>query len=159
MALRRIAGIVLLGVLLFAGCAMVVRQPAVEGKRCGDTPQHVILIFLQGIAEFSLRLIKAVIPEGISAFAVFGDGDPKRGQEVVRELLRHPEVSAESETGSTYELEQIVETQAPEKFVVAVRRETEDGQVYTRSFLVRLDVTVNCILNVKPLGPHWTRVR
>ncbi len=142
-----------------SGCAFFARggSPAV---RCSETPRSAVETFLQGMAELSIRLLKAVILPGIPIFAVFGDGDSERGKEIVRQLVKHPEVGDKG-ASSVFTFVSIGDTTDRQEKRVIVEREEEVGdefRTYQRAFLVKFESDGNCISAVRPEGPQWTRV-
>lgn len=150
-----------------AGCAAFSSRPAADAKRCAETPQNAVFTFLQGIAEFSLRLIKAVLPEGVSAFMVFGGGDDARGREIARQIFRHPDVvPPEASVGmipSLISLEHV----SGDLWKATIKREdlvTADGKddevkVYWRAFHAEFDPKGNCITAVRALDSAWQRIQ
>ncbi len=150
-----------------AGCAAFSSRPAANAKQCAETPQNAVLTFLRGIAEFSLRLIKAVLPDGVSAFTVLGDGDDAHGREIARQLFRHPEVippgGSVGMVPSLAAMEHLGgnewrATIEREDLITAENREDET-KFYRRRFLARFDPEGNCITAVRALDPEWQRVR
>ncbi|MBI2467697.1 MAG: hypothetical protein HYV62_07745 [Candidatus Rokubacteria bacterium] len=115
-----------------------------------------------------MTLLRAVVPEQVSLFGVFGDGDVERGRTVVRQVLDHPELRRGNEVDSSYGLLEVKDREGRgEKEIVVERRDRvfltgenmrEVEQVYRRPFLVTFDLSGNCILTVIPLGPEWVRV-
>lgn len=138
-------------------------------RRCGDTPQDAVLTFLRGIGEFDLTMLRSVVPNGISLFALFGEGDTERGRTVVRRILEPPELSRGNEVDSTYVLLEMRDRgDGEEKEIHIERRDRvwlmrqnmhEAEQVYRRVFLVRFEPRGNCIVRVKPIGEEWNRTR
>ncbi|MBI2468613.1 MAG: hypothetical protein HYV62_12500 [Candidatus Rokubacteria bacterium] len=154
-------------VVVATGCAAT-RPVQPTARRCSDTPEHAALAFLRGLAQFDVKLLRAVVPEHVSLFGVFGDGDVERGRAVVRQVLDHPELRRGNEVDSSYGLLEVKDREGRgEKEIVLERRDRvfltgenmrEVEQVYRRPFLVRFDLGGNCILTVIPLGPEWVRV-
>lgn len=167
--LRRLLGpvLALFFSAILAGCAAFSSGPAADAKRCAETPQNAVLTFLQGIAEFSLRLIKAVLPDGVSAFTVLGGGDDAHGREIARQLFRHPEViPAGSSVGMVPSLA-AMEHLGHNEWRVTIEREDlvtiegkeDETKSYRRRFLARFDPEGNCITAVRALDPGWQRIR
>lgn len=129
-------------------------------KQCSDTPRDAISTLLRGITEFSLSLLRAVLPEGISLYGVFGNNDAQRGKEVVRQISANPEVSGES--GScTCSLLSIADTADPNEKIVVVKREVVVGDelhTYKRAFRARFEALGNCILAIDPVDSRWERI-
>lgn len=151
---------------VLAGCAAFSSRPAADAKRCAETPQNAVTMFLQGIAEFSLRLIKAVLPDGVSAFTVLG-GDEAHGREVARQLFRHPEVIPPGSSVGMVPSLAAMEHLGHNEWRVTIEREdlvTVDGRedeikFYRRRFLAMFDPKGNCITAVRALDPEWQRIR
>lgn len=166
-------GVIAGAALIASGCATTITSSS-QGGRCSDTPSSAIGAFLAGVAEFNLGMIKAVIPDGISPFAVFGEGDINRGRAVVRHLIDHPEIHRGNEVDSSYRAREVADT--PEKHVKDVRVEREDRvmlmrnhrdgdgietvrQRSQRTFKVAFDLERNCIIAVRPLDAEWVRIQ
>lgn len=168
-----ILGVIAGAALIASGCATTIISSS-QSVRCGETPSSAIGAFLAGAAEFNLGMIKAVIPDGISPFAVFGDGDAGRGRAVVRNLVDHPEIHRGNEVDSSYRVREIADT--PEKHTKNVRVERNDKvmlmrnhrdgddietveQRSRRTFRVAFDLEKNCILAIRPVEPEWIRIQ
>lgn len=168
-----ILGVIAGAALIASGCAITIPGSS-RGGRCGDAPSSAIDAFLAGVAEFNLGMIKAVIPDGISPFAVFGDGDVNRGRAVVRNLIDHPEIHRGNEVDSSYRVREIADT--PEKHAKNVRVERNDKvmlmrnhrdgddieiveQRSRRTFKVAFDLDKNCILAIRPVEPEWIKIQ
>ncbi len=126
-------------------------------KQCSDTPQNAISMFLQGIKEFSLALLRAAIPEKSSLYGVFGNNDERRGQEIVRQISAHPEVIEEGGSCSC-SLLSMRDTGDQNEKIVEVKRAVvigDDLHNYKRAFRVRFEPNGNCILQIDPIGPKW----
>lgn len=164
---RHALAVALATVVVATGCAAT-RPVQPTARRCSDTPEHAASTFLRGLAQFDVKLLRAVVPEQVSLFGVFGDGDVERGRAVVRQALDHPERRRGNEVDSSYSLLEVNDREGGgEKEIVVERRDRvfltrenmrEVEQVYRRPFLVRFDLRGNCILTVIPLGPEWVRV-
>lgn len=171
MAAGRAVTALFLIALAAGGCGFLTRGP-IAARQCNETPKGAVETFLRGIAEFSIFLIKAVIPAGLSPFEVFGDGDRERGRQVVRELVRYPEVyRSGEEPGSAYllagmrdttELAGMRDTTEERVRLITVERVVDLGEEerrYQRRFYVRFDAEGNCITAVRALDPAWIRIR
>lgn len=156
----------MLGILVIiftaSGCAFLMGGGTTTAQ-CSDTPRNAVETFLRGIAEFSIKLLKAVILPGMPIFGVFGDGDPERGKEIVRQLVRHPEVSmGDGDASSVFAFVSMDDTADEQVKRVVLEREEEVGEkfhTYQRAFLVRFDPRGNCIMAVRPADAAWSRVR
>jgi len=155
------------GVVATTGCAAARPVPP-TARQCSDTPENAAQTFLRGLAPFDVRLLRAVVPEQVSLFGVFGDGDVERGRAAVRQVLDHPELRRGNEVDSSYRVLEVKDREGRgEKEIVVERRDRvyltgqnmrEVEQVYRRPFLVTFDLSGNCILTVIPLGTEWVRV-
>lgn len=155
--------------LIASGCAIISRSP---GRQCSDTLSNAVGTFLAGVAEFNLRMIRAVIPDGISPFAVFGSGDAGRGRAIVGQMLDHPEIHRGNEVDSTYRLLDVTDTSKVNTKEVHVERHDQVllmreraeiiriiEQRSRRTFTVAFDLERNCILAVNPVEPEWIRIQ
>ncbi len=159
-----------LGTVVMAGIVSVAcattRVASDAARRCSESPEKAILTFLHGIAELNPELLRAVVPEDLSPFAVFGEGDVEVGRTVVNRLLDHPEVRRGNEVDSRYRLVEAEDLENGAEKKIHVERQVfvvREGmrmveQVYRRPFLVRFDPRGNCIVAMKPLGHEWTPV-
>lgn len=150
-------GLLLAVSVLAASCANIPRE---AGKACSDTPQNAISTFLQGIKEFSIALLRAVTPEGVSLYKIFGNGDERRGQEVVRQMSANPAVIGER-SGCSCGLLSMADTADPDEKIVVIKRMVsigDDDLYYKKSFRVRFDPHGNCILAVEPVKDGWERM-
>ncbi len=164
---RHVLAVALVTVAVATGCGAV-RPVQPTARQCSDTPENAALTFLRGLAQFDVKLLRAVVPEQVSLFSVFGDGDVERGRTVVRQVLDHPELRRGNEVDSRYSVLEVNDREGSgEKEIVVERRDRvflarenmrEVEQVYRRPFLVRFDLSGNCILTVIPLGTAWVRV-
>ena len=160
-----LTGLLLAVAVLASSCASGPHPSAdvpqrVTLKRCSDTPQDAISTFLQGIKEFSLTLLRAVTPEGLSLYKIFGGNDERRGKEVVRQISANPAVIGER-GGCSCSLLSMTNTADPDEKIVAVKRMVsvgDDDFYYKRSFRVRFDSRGNCILAVEPVSQKWERM-
>lgn len=162
MAPWRAIGVVMIVSSVAFGCASIQRAGYIA-RQCSDTPKNAVLTLLQGLAEMSILLIKAVIIEGVSAFFVFGDGDSVQGREVIKQLIRHPEV-ADAESDCDCSLKTMADTGDPDIKLVTIIRRTAggDGQqewLYERTFKVRFEPNGNCIAAVNSTDPEWIRIK
>jgi hypothetical protein len=167
-------GFALIGMaLVVSGCATVGSSSL--QKQCSDTTVSAIDKFLAGVEEFNLGIIRSVIPDGISVFSIFGEGDASRGRKIVGEVVDHPEIHRGNEVDSTYHMSNIMDT--PERSVKKVDVERHDnvtlmnGNRYSnnestqtieqhsrRAFAVAFDSERNCILTVKLIDPEWIKI-
>ena len=120
---RNHAAMVVLAVFFLTGCATF--GPG-EIKKCSDTPEKSASTFLEGAAEFSITLLKAVTLPGVSLWAIFGAGDVHRGKELIKQLTTHPEVP-EADRDCVCSLLAINDTPDPQEKIVVIRRETLIG--------------------------------
>lgn len=164
---RHVLAVALATVVVATGCASTGPvQPT--ARQCSDTPENAALTFLRGLAQFDVKLLRAVVPEQVSLFGVFGDGDVERGRTVVRQVLDHPERRRGNEVDSSYSVLEVNDREGSGKKEIVVERRDrvfltrenmrEVEQVYRRPFLVTFDLSGNCILTVIPLGTEWVRV-
>lgn len=157
----RRAIICFLAAVLVAGCAAL--QPEHEGiEKCSNSPKNSVTVFLRGMSEFSLGLLRSVTPKGSSLWKVFGDGNEKRGEAVVRELIKHPELT-DGTKGCLCSLLQMQNTADPHEKIVTIKRITFDDDDrehdYRRSFLVRFDSDGgNCITRIDAVEKKWVRI-
>ena len=154
--MRRLTIALLVIAVLAASCASTRREAV---KKCSDTPQNAISVFLQGIKEFSLTLLEAVTPEGSSLYGIFGNNDRQRGREVVRQISANPEVVEEGGSCSC-SLLSVKNAGDPNEKIVEVKRDVvvgNDLRNYKRAFFVRFEPNGNCILQVDPIGQKWER--
>lgn len=136
-------------------------EGAPEVKQCSDTPKNAINIFLQGIKEFSLSLLRAVTPEGSSLYGIFGNNDEERGQEVIRQMAAHP-INPKEGGSCVCSVLSMTDSDEPQTKVVVVKRVvmTADGDLedYKRSFRVHFEGHGNCILHIDPVESKWERI-
>lgn len=154
--MKRLTPALVLVAILAASCASIPREAV---KQCSDTPQNAISVFLQGIKEFSLTLLRAVIPEESSLYRVFGNNDERRGREVVRQTSAHPELSGEG-GGCSCSFLSMKDTSDPNEKIVEVKRDVvigDDLRNYKRFFRVRFESDGNCVLQIDPIGQKWER--
>lgn len=166
-------GVIAGAALIASGCTTAI-SGSLQSGRCSDAPSSAIGAFLTGVAELNLGMIKAVIPDGISPFAVFGEGDINRGRAAVRNLVDHPEIHRGNEVDSSYRVREVADT--PEKHAKEVRVERNDkvmlmrnhrdgddietvDQRSRRTFRVAFDLEKNCILAIRPVEPEWIRIQ
>lgn len=129
-------------------------------KQCSDTAQNAISVFLQGIKELSIALLRAATPEGTSLYGVFGNNDERRGEEVILQMAAHPVNPKEGRSCYCSVLSMIDTTDPHIKIVVVKRTVTadEDMHDYKRTFRVRFQENGNCILNIDPVEQKWERI-
>ncbi len=172
---KRIIGITVTALLLLTGCALIRSGgDTLKPRSCGDSPKSAIAKFMQGITELSLTPIRAAIAEGVSIWSVFGGGDDAKGREIIKQLVRHPEVlEPDSDYGRIFDLVEVEDLGNGESRVLLEREDivtTRPGgrldrepreveKVFRRSFLVRFQPGTNCITAVRSPDPAWTRVR
>ena len=153
-------GLLMAVAMLVASCASI-PPPEAESKKCSDTPRGAIHTFFQGIRDFSIGLLRAVTPEGSSLYGIFGNNDERRGKEVLRQIIAHPEVAGEGGSCACSLLD-TVNTPDPFVKIVVVKRVVtvgDDLHDYKRRFLVRFDhYGGNCILSIEPIDPKWERI-
>lgn len=164
-----------MAMFLLAGCAFVRSGGAtLKPRSCGDSPKSAIAKFMQGISDFALAPIRAAIAEGISVWSVFGGGDDTKGWEIIKQLVKHPEVlEPHSDFGRTFDLVEVEDLGNGESRVLLEREDVvttrpggrfdrephEVEKVFRRNFLVRFQPGTNCITTVRPIDPAWTRIR
>ncbi len=143
--------------VLVASCAT---GPSIRSdKQCSDTPHSAVRTFIEGIREFSLALLNAVIPGEVSTFGIFAKGNRALGEKVVHQILEDPEVAGEK--GCVCSLLSVADTADPQKKVVVVKREVVvDRSVhnYKWAFMVSFSSPGNCILNIDRIDQKWERL-
>ncbi|MCR4333685.1 MAG: hypothetical protein NUV60_01530 [Patescibacteria group bacterium] len=153
-------------VLFIAGCAVFTggsnEYPDETPRQhvCSDTPKNAVTTFLLGFREFSLSLLKSVVPENVSLWAVFGNNNEERGQEVVKQITAHPEIAGANRSCSC-SLYSITDTKDPQEKVVVIKRVSlieDDVREYTRAFSVRFVSGSNCIISVDSIDTKWERM-
>ena len=177
----RAISIAVIAALLAAGCALVRSggTTILPEKRCGPTSQHTVTRLFEGIIDamltFSFAPIRFVIAEGANVFGIFGDGDKDKGWRIMLQLYRHPEVLDNMSDAAINGLrvQELVDLGNGESRVLLERRDAvtsyldiqrevvreETTRVFRRNFAVRFQPGTNCITAIRPLDPHWTRVR
>lgn len=152
--------------LLFLGVSVIFVTSCASFRpeyKCSDSPQNAVSTFLKGMAEFSISLLRAVIPKDASVFGVFGNGDEERGREVIKELVAHPEFLEEDKGCLCSLYQKIEDTLDPQEKIVVIKRvtfvgkEQDEKRDYKRSFLVRFDQRGNCITSITPTD-KWERI-
>jgi len=146
--------------VLVSACATVhVNGNSVH--QCTDSPKSTVAAFVQGIADFHLRLIESMT-EGGSVLEAFGNGDKRRGKKVIDELLAHPEL-LDGKKGCACKELRTQDTADPKEKIVVMKRtvlvDNDDDEMrdYQRAFLVRFG-SGNCVLWITPIDPHWVRL-
>ncbi len=149
--------IVVVAVSMLLSCATIVRDE--EGaKQCSDTPHNAVVRWFRGVAEFSVGMLRGLIPDGATIFGVFGEGE--RGQEVVRQIMAHP-VSGANEGCACTPLSTTDDSSDPRIKIVTVKRVLyveDDRHEYKRAFRVTFDPRGNCITNIESVQPKWERI-
>ncbi|MFA6519940.1 MAG: hypothetical protein WCT41_03935 [Candidatus Paceibacterota bacterium] len=128
-------------------------------KMCSDSPHNAISVFVQGVKEFSIALLRAVTPDGMSLYKIFGSGDESRGKEVIREISEHPELSGGNRSCAC-KLLSMTDTADPNEKIVVIKRAAtveDDVRDYKRSFRVHFG-DGNCVLTVEPVESKWERI-
>ncbi|MDO8594683.1 MAG: hypothetical protein Q7R93_04200 [bacterium] len=155
---RLVVGILLAVSVLVASCAT---GPGVRSdKQCSDTPHSAVRTFIEGIREFSLALLNAVIPENTSTIGVFAKGNRALGEKVVHQILEDPEVAGEK--GCVCSLLSVSDTTDPQKKEVVVKREVVVGKNvhnYKWAFMVSFSSPGNCILSIDRIDKKWERIQ
>jgi|SRR3989344_352231 len=150
-------GILLVASVLVASCAT---GPSTRGdKQCSDTPHSAVRTFIEGIREFSLALLSAVVPDEISTIGVFARGNRALGEIVVHQILEDPEVAGEK--GCVCSLLSVTDTADPQKKVVVIKREVVVGNGvhnYKWAFTVSFSSPGNCILSIDRIDQKWERI-
>lgn len=162
---RLAAGFLIAASVILASCAtspnLSTDSPTMaEEKQCSDTPRDAISTFLRGIKEFSLALLRAVTPKGVSLYRVFGNDDEERGQEVVKQISENPEVMGASRS-CTCSLLSMADTADPQVKIVVIKRlamADDDLRDYKRAFRVRFAPQGNCILAIESIDAKWERI-
>ena len=143
--------------LFLTSCATIPRDDRI--KQCSDTPHSAVVGWFHGIAERSMDILRALIPDGASVFGVF---DEKRGQEIVRQILANP-ISGESGGCACTLLSIIDDASDPRVKIVTVKRvlidDDDDQRSYKRAFRVRFDYHGNCILSIISIDSKWERIQ
>lgn len=152
--------------VLVAGCAVFTggrpgHLDETSGEyRCSDSPKNSVTTFLRGFKEFSISLLRSVVPENVSLWAVFGNNDETRGQEVVKQITAHPEVAGANRSCAC-SLYSITDTADPQEKIVVIKRVSlvdDDVRDYKRAFLVHFVPGSNCITAVNSIDPKWERM-
>ncbi|MDP1690125.1 MAG: hypothetical protein Q8L52_02920 [bacterium] len=145
--------------MLVASCATTVRHEG-EIKQCSDTPRNAVARWFRGVAEMSITVLHALIPDGASIFDVFDNGG-KRGQEIVRQILANPVSGARGGCACTLLSPPTDDPSDPHVKIVTVKRVVEvgdDDYIFKRAFRVRFDSRGNCILGIDSIDPKWERI-
>src|SRR3989344_4064858 len=144
--------------ILLSSCATTARDDG-SIKQCSDTPHNAVVQWFRGIAETSIGILLALIPDGASIFGVF-DNKVDRGQEIVRQILANP-VSGENEGCACTPLSIIDDTSDPRVKIVTVKRifYIDDNRYdYKRAFRFRFNSHGNCIVSIESIDPTWNRI-
>ncbi|OGG76268.1 hypothetical protein A2950_01485 [Candidatus Kaiserbacteria bacterium RIFCSPLOWO2_01_FULL_55_19] len=144
--------------ILLSSCATTVRDDG-SIKQCSDTPRNAVVQWFRGVAETSIGILRALIPDGASIFGVF-DNKGERGQEIVRQILANP-VSGENDGCACTLFSVIDDTSDPHTKIVTVKRMfyiDDDRYNYTRAFRVRFNSHGNCIVSIESVDPTWNRI-
>lgn len=150
--------------MLVASCAttsITTENVAREStKECSGEQRNALTMFLQGMAELDLSLMREAVAEGMSLFGVFGDSDARRGREVVRQIAANPAVVGEG--GScTCSLLDMSDTADPNVKIIRLKRLVtvgDDLREYKRTFRVRFAPHGNCILTIDSVDTEWIRM-
>jgi hypothetical protein len=141
-----------------------------EIKVCSPSPMETVGLFIEGIMQFNLTVLKSLIIPGISLFAVFGDGDEKKGMKVSEVLYHHPEKLNGKNVGSAFEVKS-VDSDGNGRHVVLIERYSQiieekiGGQEHVtaetseRRFSALLDPRGNCLANVRPIDNDWKVIK
>lgn len=176
MRLRNAVGSALVIAMVFAGCAPYAsRAASSDTKRCSEEPRMTVMRVIEAILEVNWALIRMLIPDGMSIRSVFGGGDERRGIEVARQLWNHPEALDDQSDAVIQDLRVIdfAKLGNGESRVVLEREDLvtrftdrhreavagEASQTYRQDFAVRFQADTNCVTAIRPLEPHWRRIR
>ena len=145
--------------LLLASCAMQGIKEISVGQ-CSDSPENTATQFLRGLKEMSLELLRAMTPEGLSMYAIFGAGDSARGKAVIAQLIAHPEILGGTR-GCRCALIELRDTPVPTKKIVVVERlvaiDDDTDHTYRITLLVEFDPRGNCVTAIAALN-QWERM-
>lgn len=143
--------------VLVASCATGLNVRS--DKHCSDTQHGAVRTFIEGIVEFSIALLNAVVPDEISTIGVFANGDRALGRKIVHQILEDPEVAGEK--GCVCSLLSIVDTADPQKKEVVVKREVlvdKEMHNYKWAFMVSFNSPGNCIVRIDRIDKKWERI-
>lgn len=145
--------------VLVASCAYIPHGD--ELRMCSDTPKNSLSAFMRGIADGSIWILRRLIPEDSSLTGVFGDGDEKRGGEIIRQIAASPEMKNSGGSCACH-LVSLTDSGSDSQVKIALVERNEvddDGHLYKyrRHFSVRFDLG-NCISGVNSIDPKWERM-
>lgn len=158
---KLVLGILMAVSVLVASCASVSgMRTSASLRQCSDTPNDTISMLFQGITDGNFSLIGKAIADSVSGFGAFGDGDSRRGQEIVKQIAEHPEILGEEGSCACIPLS-MVKTSDPDVWDVVTQREAFVGdelRKYKMEFKFTFESNNNCIFRVNSIGQKWERM-
>jgi hypothetical protein len=157
-------------VAFFLSSCAEVQHMKTDGRSCRPTLLGTVELFLEGMRETSVALLKMAIPESWSVWAIFGEGSISKGQVNVHEIIRYLGAGRDDNVGISYDLDSVSDTQIATVKIVRVERTVEiikpgkkveeaEVEVYRRSFRVTFVPLTNCIMDVQKIESEWVRTK